>query len=198
MAFSPIPLTTSCRGIGSRPASSHIFVFFPRRAAGLPKQAQDLSVECLSEEWGRGISRNERPAANGQFPFAQGIEQAQLFRHGPRRQAAAQGAFAFKNLLQVKAHGVSRRNCPSNNSFRIARQARRGTRAPMLNRLAIQRKAMVMQLFASQSPVFLCALIISARKSGLFCGNGGRPSLLSAFFSAWAGVWGRDVLRLFA
>jgi len=46
-------------------------------------------------------------APNGEFPFAQGIEQAQLFRHGPRGQIAPQGAFAFQNLLRVEAHGAS-------------------------------------------------------------------------------------------
>ena len=50
------------------------------------------------------------PAANGKFPFAQGIEQPQLFRHRPRGEVAAQGAFAFQDLFQVKAHRSSPRN----------------------------------------------------------------------------------------
>ena len=52
-----------------------------------------------------------RPAANGEFPFAQGIEHTKLFPHGPRGEVAAQRAFAFKNLLPVKAHGSSPKNC---------------------------------------------------------------------------------------
>ena len=51
--------------------------------------------------------RMNRTAPNGEFPFAQGIEHPQLFRHGPRGEIAAQGAFACENLLQVKAHGAS-------------------------------------------------------------------------------------------
>ncbi len=45
-----------------------------------------------------------RAAPDGQFPFAQGIKQAQLLPHGPRRELAPQGAFAFKNLFQFRVH----------------------------------------------------------------------------------------------
>src|SRR2546425_1174490 len=59
------------------------------------------------------IGRN-RTATNGKFAFAHGIKHPQFFRHGPRGEVAAQGAFAFENLLQVEAHGASPRNCRSN------------------------------------------------------------------------------------
>lgn len=48
--------------------------------------------------------------ANGQFTFAQSIQHPQLFRDGPRRQFAAEGAFAFKNFLEIRAHGESRKS----------------------------------------------------------------------------------------
>ncbi|MGA3178785.1 MAG: hypothetical protein ABSF38_00430 [Verrucomicrobiota bacterium] len=48
---------------------------------------------------------------NSELALAQGIEQAQLFRQRPRRQIAAQGAFAFQNGAQLKGHGTSLGNC---------------------------------------------------------------------------------------
>ena len=44
------------------------------------------------------------PAANGQFPFAQGVQQPQFFRHRAGRQVAAQGAFAGQQFGQVHIH----------------------------------------------------------------------------------------------
>jgi hypothetical protein len=67
---------------------------------------------------------NRTAPPNGEFPFAQGIQHPQLFRHGPRGEIAAQSAFAFENLLQVKAHGASLRNCRSN--FRQAARRKKG------------------------------------------------------------------------
>src|SRR2546422_10844964 len=55
-----------------------------------------------------------RAATDGELAFAERVKHPQLFGDGPRGQFAADGAFAFKNLLQVKAHGVSVRNCRSN------------------------------------------------------------------------------------
>ena len=46
-----------------------------------------------------------RASPNGEFTFAQRIEQPQLFRHGPGGKLAALGTFAFEDLLQVEAHG---------------------------------------------------------------------------------------------
>jgi hypothetical protein len=50
-------------------------------------------------------------AADGEFAFAHGIEEAKFFGDGQRGEAAAEIAFAGKNFVEVEGHGVSLRNC---------------------------------------------------------------------------------------
>src|ERR1035441_9268371 len=52
--------------------------------------------------------------ADSEGTFAQRIKQAELLGQRARGQFAAQGALAFEDLLQVKTHGASLRNCFSN------------------------------------------------------------------------------------
>ena len=45
-----------------------------------------------------------------EFPFAQGIEEAQLFTNRTGGEVLTMRAFAFKDVLEVEGHGVSARN----------------------------------------------------------------------------------------
>ena len=53
------------------------------------------------------------PSANGQFACTQGIEHPKFLGDGPGGQIASERAFAFENLLEVKIHDMSLRNCSS-------------------------------------------------------------------------------------
>ncbi|MGD1084177.1 MAG: hypothetical protein ABSA47_05400 [Verrucomicrobiota bacterium] len=53
-------------------------------------------------------------AADVEFALAQGVEDAQLFGHGARRQITAKSALAFEDFLEIKAHYESPTNCRSN------------------------------------------------------------------------------------
>ncbi len=60
----------------------------------------------------RGRCGITSPATDGEFALAQDVQYPQLFRNGPGGQLAPEGAFAFQDFFQIKAHGA--RNCLSN------------------------------------------------------------------------------------
>jgi hypothetical protein len=84
------------------PAFAPADPFLPSPFFILPSPARVPGRGFFAEAGG---IRMNRGSPNGKFPLPQRIEHPQLFRHGPGGKLAALGAFAFKDLLQVEAHG---------------------------------------------------------------------------------------------